>query len=385
MIAVSSRARLSGAWFDAVLATALLIACEIEVITDVVSDRGHDHWPLAADIVVVMAVTIPLAWRRLWPLASMIAVKVGVLVLATSLADVATVNFPQLVLFIAPYSVAAYSPRSRALIGLAVGVAADVAVNLHNPSGAASWVFSIGVCMASWATGRVMRQHRALAVELKQLTARIAAERSGRELLAIAEQRTRIASELQTLVAGSVSAMIVQTQAARRLLVHSPDAADAAMATIEDTGRQALAEMRRILGVLRHGQGQPDLAPQPGIGQIPALLEQARCRHPHVALSVQGEPGPLPASVDLGLYRILEEALGGIDDTTTPVDISLRFGSEEVELGVAFGRPARLDWPSIALRERVALCQGVLDVDTLAGSGERLTVRLPQGFGGVLV
>ena len=123
-------------------------------------------------------------------------------------------------------------------------------------------------------------------------------------MLVIAEQRTRIARELQALVANSVSAMIVQTQAAQRLLVEAPRDADAAMVIIEDTGRQALAEMRRILGVLRRDDDKPELSPAPGVGQIPALIERVRRSHPLVALHVEGEPGPLPASVDLGIYRI---------------------------------------------------------------------------------
>jgi signal transduction histidine kinase len=245
-------------------------------------------------------------------------------------------------------------------------------------------VFSIAACGASWATGRVLREHRALADELKQATDRIAAERAGRELLAIAEQRTRIARELQTLVASSVSTMIVQTQAAQRLLDQNSDQADAAMAIVEDTGRQALTEMRRILGVLRHTDEQPELAPQPGIGQIPALIEEARHRHRHLALRVEGEPGPLPASVDLGVYRILEDALTGVDDVTTSIDVLLRFGVGDIELVVAFGGTASLDWPSVAMRERVALCQGALDVDSIPGSGERLTIRLPRVFDGAL-
>ena len=231
-------------------------------------------------------------------------------------------------------------------------------------------------------TGRILRARRRLAAELRHTNERIIAEQHGREMLAIAEQRTRIARELQALVANSVSAMIVQTQAAQRLLIEVPGEADAAMAIIEDTGRQALAEMRRILGVLRRPDDKADLSPAPGVGQIPALVERARRTQRLVALHVDGDPGPLPASVDLGIYRILEEALASVDDTDGPVDIVLRFGADDVELDVTSHGGPRLDWPSIAIRERVALCQGVVDVDIVPGTGERLVVKLPRIFEG---
>jgi signal transduction histidine kinase len=146
------------------------------------------------------------------------------------------------------------------------------------------------------------------------------------------------------------------------------------MSTIEETGRQALTEMRRILGVLRHPDDAAELAPQPGIGQIPALVEQARQDRQQVTLTVEGEPGPLPASVDLGLYRILQEALSGSGDK----DVLLRFCAEDVQLTVVTpGRP-HLDWPTPVMRERVALCQGGIDVD----EQDQLVVRLPRLFEG---
>jgi len=379
--------RLADRWFDPILATALLVLGEAEVITDIAGDHSHHHWPLAANTLIVAGLAIPLAWRRQTPLASASVVMACVFALTVGASDIQNVNSPQLVLFIAPYSVAAYSVRNRAVLGLAACLAAVCASNVLGGSGASgssSWVFSVGAGTASWLTGRILRTHRALAAELEQTTDRIAAERVGRELLAIAEQRTRIARELQTLVANSVSTMIVQTQAAQRLLEHNAEDADTAMATIEDAGRQALSEMRRILGVLRHTDEQPDLTPQPGIGQIPALVEQARHGRPNLALHVEGEPVPLPASVDLGIYRILEDALTCVEDSTGRIDVLLHFGTENIELTVTLPGAVCLDWPTIAMRERVALCQGAVDVDAIPGSGERLVIRLPRVFEGAL-
>jgi len=385
LAAFDPRRRIPARWIDPILAAVFLLACETETLLYLHNDTSHHHWPLAANVLIIAGLTVPIAWRRRAPLACASIVMTCVFVLSVSPTDVTNVTTPQLVLFIVPYSVAAYSSRARATLGLAICVIAIAAGNLlgTGTSGVSSWVFSLGASTAaSWVTGRIFRARRTLAAELRRTNERIIAEQHGREMLAIAEQRTRIARELQALVANSVSAMIVQTQAAQRLLVEVPEDADAAMATIEDTGRQALGEMRRILGVLRRADDKPDLSPAPGVGQIPALIERARRAHRLVALHVDGEPGPLPASVDLGVYRILEDALASAGETDGAIDVVLHFGADDVELDVTSHRGPRLDWPSIAVRERVALCQGVVDVDILAGTGERLVVKLPRVFEG---
>jgi signal transduction histidine kinase len=238
--------------------------------------------------------------------------------------------------------------------------------------------FAIGMPSGSWATGRVLRARRMLAVELRNKAKRIAAEREDRERLAVADERSRIARELHAVVATTVSAMVVQTNAAQRLLDVDAARADDAMASIEEAGRKTLAEMRRVLGLLRDADEPAELSPQPGVGQIHALVEAARERL-NVELHVEGEPDSLPASVNLGLYRILEDALtSGGEDTSWPTEITLRFGETDVELTVTAGG-ASLSWPTLAMRERVALCEGDIEVDVT-----RLVVRLPRAFAGAL-
>ncbi len=191
------------------------------------------------------------------------------------------------------------------------------------------------------------------------------------------------ARELHAVVATTVSAMVVQTDAAKRLLDIDAARADDAMASIEEAGRKTLAEMRRVLGVLRDEHEPADLSPQPGVGQIHALIEAARERLP-VELHLDGEPGSLPASVNLGLYRILEDALTRPGDAgTQPTDVTLRFGEHDVELTVTSAGVVSLDWPTPTMRERVALCEGQIEVDATPSAGERLFVRLPRSFAGV--
>lgn len=364
-------------WTDAAMAAAFLVTCEAEVIIHLHDDRAHDHWPSVVVVTIVVIIAAAIGARRRMPLLAVSVAMGGVVVLALSLSHLSDINSPQLVLFVAPYSVGAYSSRVRAIFGLALSSAAAVTLSVRSPSGASALLFTLGVCGSSWIAGRYLRGRRALAADLQQTTERIAAERDTREALAIADQRSRIAQELQALVAQSVSTMIVQSEAARRLLEHDLDGADPAMAMVEQTGRDALSQMRRILGVLRHPGEPTELSPQPGIGQIAALVEQARATRSDVTLQVEGTPVPLSASVDLAVYRILDETLEATT-TAAPVDIRLRFAVEHVELTVTAAGDDPFDWPTIAIRERVSLCEGTIAVEALPDARRCLTVRLPR-------
>ena len=140
------------------------------------------------------------------------------------------------------------------------------------------------------------------------------------------------------------------------------------MAALEDAGREALTEMRRILGVLRRIDDSAVLVPQPGVGQIPALVESACEGGRQVALRVDGDPGPLPASVDISAYRILHEALTIAN--LGPVEIALRFGDDDLVLDVVADGPTAAQWPTPAMWERAALCDATLDVTTSPSSAD---------------
>jgi signal transduction histidine kinase len=364
-------------WFDPFLAAVLLIAAEVELL-----GRAHNG-PLLGEVAVVAGLTAPIAWRRRAPLEVACVVMTMLIVLKAIDSDFHQLTVPLFSVFIPPFSVAAYESRQRALLGLAVCVIGPSILNAIG-SGSGSLAFAIGIPSASWATGRLVRARGILAAELRSKSKRIAAEREDRERLAVADERSRIARELHAVVATTVSAMVVQTDAAQRLLDVDPARADDAMASIEEAGRKTLAEMRRVLGVLRDEHEPAELSPQPGVGQIHALIEAARERLP-VELHLEGEPGSLPASVNLGLYRILEDALTRVgDDSPQPTDVTLRFGEHDVELTVTSAGVVSLGWPTLAMRERVALCEGEIEVDVTPSAGERLLVRLPRSFAGAL-
>ena len=373
MSKIREAARVRGRWLDPALAAVALIAYEIEIVTS-----KHRSGPLVLGVLAAAALTVPLVWRRRAPLAyACLTMGLAVLITAT-LTDLTALGIPQFLLIIAAYTVGAYEPQTRALVGLAVSLAAVWALDaMTRHTSVSELAFHTGTLAASWAFGRALRAHRLLREELGRKTERIADERESRELLAVADERTRIARELHAVVAGSVSAMVVQTEAAQHLLDQDLDRADAAMAAVEEAGREALSEMRRILGVLRRGDEAPELTPQPGVGQIPGLVERARQQHRRVELEVDGDPGPLPASIDLGTYRILEEALAST--APGPVEVRLTFAERDVELDVTSHSAPAASWPTLAMRERVALCDGELEADE-----GRLRVRFPRAFEAVL-
>ena len=375
-------ARIGRRWFDPVLATVLLVICQVAVVSDSLGDHGHHHWPVAVNVVLVAGITVPLAWRRRAPLRSECVVMLClVLLVAGGLADMQDLTFPQVALFIPTYSVAAYSSRRNALTGLLIFVVAVGAGLIALGSLASSFVFVIGAGSGSWIVGRAIRSRRSLATDLERTSEQITAEREGRQRLAVAEQRSRIATDLQTLVTVNVTEMIDQAQRAERWLADDERKADEAMEAVERTGRLVLGEMRRMLGVLRDDNHEVDLAPQPGIGQIPTLMEQARQHGLVGSLAVQGEPGPLPSSVDVGIYRIVEEAVHAVATTVhEPLDILIQFEPAGVELRLS-GIGSGADWPNNAIREWVSLCGGQLHLEPAPDSRSRLVVRLPRVSG----
>ena len=369
--------RLPGRWFDAGPAVVLLAAGEIELIA-----RGHGGQQLWLTL-GMLTITVPLAWRRRAPLAVTCVVMTAIVVLRAISAEFHSLSVPLFTLFIPPYTVAAYEPRGRALLGLIVCLAALIVMHLITTE-TGSWAFVIGAPSAMWSAGMLIRRQRMRADDLTVKASRIAAEHEDRERLALADERSRIARELHAVVAKTVSAMVVQTEAAQRLLDTDAARADEAMASVEHAGRLALAEMRDMLGVLRGEDETPELAPQAGVGQIPALIETARASGRRVELDTDGELCPLPASVNLGLYRILEDALQNAGENgRQPIKVALGFREHDVELTVTHARATSPGWPTVAMRERATLCEGEVEVN-ISGNDEQLIVRLPREFEGAL-
>jgi nitrate/nitrite-specific signal transduction histidine kinase len=228
-----------------------------------------------------------------------------------------------------------------------------------------------------WAAGRLWRSQRLLGERVAETHLLLAAEREDRERLAIASERARIARELHTEVAQGVVAMIVQATAARCAIGNDLPTAVDAVTAIEQTGRAALTRMRDILGVLRSQHDLLQVRPQPGVGQLPAMIQRLRDDGRNVELRVEGDPAPLPAGIDLTAYRIIEATLAGADPRPSrDVRIVLRFSEDRVEVeatGSGLQLPARV---RLSVGERAALCNGTI-IPPDADRTPRLLVRLP--------
>jgi signal transduction histidine kinase len=369
-------------WLDPLLAAVALVVFEIAVLTG-----SHRRGPLVLNLIAVAGMALISIWRRRSPLLFLAIVGALAVVMNYALTSLdSLVLTAAYVLLVPAYAVGAWEKRPKAVLGLAiflVGSAISVLVVRHETVGD----FAGGALLvcAAWAAGRAIRSRRVLTSELKLTSARLTVEREDRARLAVAGERSRIARELHAVVARSVAAMVIQAEGARGWLDRDPVRADAAMGAIEDTGRQTLAEMRRILGVLRHTEHVGEREPQPGVAQIYTLIQRARERGQPVELSVDGEPGTLPAGVDLGIYRILEDALDSVrQQSGSTVGVALRFSGQDLELRLTARCVGPSGWPTEVMRERVALCGGQLHAEATDQNGWQFAVRMPRELQGAL-
>jgi signal transduction histidine kinase len=230
--------------------------------------------------------------------------------------------------------------------------------------------------------GQMLVNRSRLNRALGEKARRAEAERREQAESAALEERTRIAGELHDVVAHALSAMTVQASAARRLSVRDPALARDAFMTVENTGREALAELRRLLGVLRKEDEELALAPQPRLAHVDALTRRAQAAGLPVRLLVSGSVRPLPAGVDLTAYRLVQEALGGARDAghAGRAEVRIEYGDADVRVDVADDgtpRGRRL----LGMRERVAVYGGELAAAPDASGGWRVSARLPLGVG----
>jgi signal transduction histidine kinase len=352
--------------------------------------RLHFRSPNALAVLLLLCETVPLTWRRVAP-GHVVAV-----VATASIVNLALGFKPteaDLALLVGIYTVAAHSGlRAAVRAGLIFAVALTVyGVIASQRIGvtAQDWLVNYVVFGGAWFLGNSQRQRRRYTAELEVLNARLAADQEERARWAVAEERDRIARELHDVVAHSVSVMTVQAGAARRLVGSDPRQAGEAMASIERTGRQALAELRRLLGILRREDDAAALAPQPSLEHVELLVAGARDAGLQVELQVDGEPRPLPTGVDLSAFRIVQEALTNCVKHAGPTTahVQVRYGAHALELevwdagrGVPTGAPgaARGDGHGlIGMRERVALFGGELEVGPRPGGGFQVRARLP--------
>jgi signal transduction histidine kinase len=347
-------------------------------------------WPAFG--LLTAALVIPVVFRRQRPAWAFGAAAVAGLV---QLLTTSRPILPDVSILVLLYTVAAYRPRRMSVPALAVCLAGALAAIacwapprvFHYPSLMTEVISFLTVPVAlAWVLGDSMRYRRGYLQALEERAVRLERERDAQAQVAAAAERARIAREMHDVIAHHVSVMVVQADGAAYALGRDPDRAGQALGAISRTGRQALAEMRRLLGVLRTGDQPTQLAPQPGMNQIGELLDQARAAGLPVTCTVRGVPRDLPGSADLAAYRVVQESLtntrkhGGLGASA---HVTLGYRPDGLELvitddGPGGGTQAGPGGHGLAgMRERVEMYGGTVAAGPRAGGGYQVVATLP--------
>ncbi|MBJ7906764.1 sensor histidine kinase [Streptomyces sp. NPDC004549] len=383
-------------WVDCFWAVVLLGVSGVSVVNMDGTPNHHGSYAAAWTVSVILCAV--LALRRRVPEAMLLVVlATGVAQLVLDVQPVAA-DFAMLVI---TYTVAATGTRWASRLALAGSLVAASLAQVRWPNEHTSGLGQIALAVfqtvpfaLAWVLGDSMRTRRAYFAQLEERAARLEREREAQSKVAVAAERARIARELHDVVAHNVSVMVVQADGAAYVLDAAPDQAKKALETISSTGRQALAEMRRLLGVLRTGEHQEsgEYVPQPDVGQIDDLVEQCRTSGLPVDFKVEGTPRPLPSGVELTAYRIVQEALTNTRKHGGPeAGASVRLVYFDDGLGLLVeddgkGAPHELYEEGgadgqghglIGMRERVGMVGGTLDAGPRPGGGFRISALLP--------
>jgi signal transduction histidine kinase len=247
--------------------------------------------------------------------------------------------------------------------------------------------FAVVPAAGLMATGRVLQRRQLHAEELAERARQLESDREAQVAAALAEERNRIARELHDVVAHCVTVMVVQAGVSEALLEGSPERAREPLRAVQETGRQAISELTRMLGLLRGGPADPqrELAPQPGVAELPELLERLRTSGLDVQFTTSGNVRPLPPGVDLTVYRLVQEALTNSLKHAGPgagAQVALRYQRTALEIevtddGTAGVEPRPGGHGLIGMAERVSVFDGEIEAGRQPAGGFRVLVTLP--------
>jgi signal transduction histidine kinase len=386
-------------WFE-LLISVLAIAGMLELVAGRDSP-GAPATTLWFSVPAVAVLVLPLFARRRFPFAAPAAYWL----MATALAFVDGMLIP----FIGSLGVVGLATAfllgnlrddRQAGVGLALvlGCIVIVVSNIPGPQSASDLVFIPLRFVVAWIAGYALRERseqaeaaemRATLAEREREAAEMRAilaerERDAAARIAVAEERARIARELHDIVAHAVSVMVLQIGAIRHKLPEAVEEDKDALKRVEQAGRTALAEMRRLLGAMRRDGDAVELGPQPGLDGLESLLEDVRRAGLPVQLHVDGEPFALPRAIDLSAYRIVQEGLTNAlkHARASQADVTLRYGQDELELqvlddGVGTVTTNGLGHGLVGIRERVTIYGGAMSAGTGPAGGFVVTARLP--------
>ncbi|MCD0450113.1 sensor histidine kinase [Actinocorallia sp. API 0066] len=374
---------------DGVLALALTVLTLVDLSG--ARNTGEFTAPSTLSYTVTISLTGLMVVRQRFPVAVLLLALLGQTYLGLTHREPSG----DLVAFlIAVYSVAAYRPLARSFLAGATAFTVSaflMAVASPRPPAVLIALYLALIATVWWA-GRSTRLRRSYLTELEDRAARLEKARFADARTARVEERSRIARELHDVVAHHVSVMTVQAGAARRVMAKDPESAREAIETIEQVGRTALSEMRRIVGVLRTDRDTVapghELSPQPGVEDLSGLIEQVRETGLDVQLDVAGESRRLSTGVDLAAYRLIQEALTNSLKHAGPharAWVRVNYGDRNLTVEITDDGRGVLDSSAgtssghglVGMRERVALYGGELRIGPRTGGGFQVRASFP--------
>ncbi|GAA3849007.1 histidine kinase [Streptomyces coacervatus] len=362
---------------DTALAALVLFAVSLQWLFP---DEGDDRLTLLGWLLGA-ATAVPLVWRRRAPFATAWVVSAATPAMAMYHAPPPDVLYGGLVVL---YTMAARTPpwqRRLMLVGWVIG--ATVTMHFKEDARPFEYAFHLLAIACAYALGTLARVQRAYTAELEDRARRLERERAADTARAIAQERRRIARDMHDILAHAVSLMVVQAEAGPVVVRSDPERAEAAFDAIAAAGRDAMAQLRRILGVLKEEQ-RNGTSPQPGVVALPGLVRQvAESTGLRVDLRTTGEPHPLPADAEVAAYRVVQEALTNTVKHAYAACASVELDWTEDVLTLTVTDDGR--GPAapggghglIGIRERAAACGGSAEAGRGPDGGFRVVVRLP--------
>jgi signal transduction histidine kinase len=375
-----------------VLIVAAAVAAVVEAFLRSDEPHGARTAPIIAAVAAVLLVLPLLARRRspflaptwLWLLAAALSFLDGRLVVSSSSVYAAGM--------VSAFLIGSLRDERQGRMGLAILAGSGAIIALNDPLRSVNEVLLVPATFAlAWLGGFAQRERGEQAARAEERARHAEREREVAARIAVAEERARIARELHDIVAHSVSVMVLQVGAVRHRMPDGFREDVEALRGVEETGRSALGEMRRLLGAMRRGDDGPELAPQPGLGRLDVLLDETRRAGLPVELHIDGEPFALPAAIDLSAYRIVQEGLTNAlkHARASEAHVHIGYGADALRIQVSDDGDGGADPMAggvghglVGVRERVKLYGGEMSAGAANGGGFRLTTSLPlSGYG----